>query len=89
MGVYYRLVNLETKEAIEPEQIGGGGIRHNAVVNGDASRLFAHLHLRGEDAWRLVGDDGYDGLVDATEKYREEFNKMYPDAKIERCHDDF
>lgn len=83
MGVYYRLVNITTNESIEPGQIGEGGVKHFAIVNGDAGRIFAHLHLIGANEWAIAGDDDLE-LVDATEKYREQFNEFYPTARIER-----
>jgi hypothetical protein len=88
MGVYYRLVNLETKEAIEPGEIGGGGVKHYAIVNGDTARLFTWLHMLGETEWFIAGDDDYEGLTDATDTYLDRFNEWYEGAKIERCHDD-
>lgn len=86
MGVYYRLVNLTAKESIEPDQIGAGGVKHFAIVNGDAARMLAHLHIIGEREWTIVGDESGEelDLIDATEKYREYFNRFYPTARIER-----
>lgn len=87
MGVYYRLVNLQKREAIEPGKIGGGGVKHRAVVNGDAARMLAYLHIYVDSDWTVMGDDDHD-LTDATEAWVGRFNLMYPDDKISMCGDD-
>lgn len=83
MGVYYRLVNTETNESIEPHRIGGGGIKYYAIIHGAAASMFAYLHMYVSNEWRIVGDDSIDGLEDATVKYVDKFNELCPTDKIE------
>ncbi len=85
MGVYHKFVNLETKERIEIGKIGGGGIKHFAVCNGDPSRLFTFLHMLGETGWRVVDDTGgrYGDLYyDCKEEGDDEFCTDVTEKKV-------
>lgn len=91
MGVYYKLVNRVTKERIEPDMIGGGGIKFGALIAGPSSKLLMFLHLKGQQDWTVLGDTGDEYsetekegspgyLADMTEVYRQEYN-LYWDGQ--------
>jgi hypothetical protein len=91
MGVYYRLVNLATKERIEPSGIGDGGVKRDSLILGKTANLFMFLVMTQEAGtlWLVVGDNDEDSDLyydckirstpdyceDATEKYRLLFNE--------------
>ena len=89
MGIYYKFVNLGTKERIEPTFVGGGGVKSGAIILGDAARLFTFLHVYVHHGWRIYSDASCDGpymdsedrgsadyCADMTEHYVGEFNRM-------------
>lgn len=82
MGIYYKLVNHQTRERIEPSHLGGGGIKFAAMIAGPSSKLLMFLHLGGDSDWTVVGDTGAayeeaEAYADATETYRVRYNEWW------------
>lgn len=99
MGVYYKLVNRVTRQRIEPELLGSGGIKHSSIVFGPAGRIFAWLHMKGKADWRVIDDCGeeyfltetkyadIEPFTDVTEEMRLAFNSYYPSDPIAKNED--
>jgi len=59
MGIYYRLVNLDKREYVEPERFSGGNIKFSAFTGGVLAEFCFNL-MRGEwagDRVVLAGDE--------------------------------
>ena len=89
MGTYYRIVNHATKERIEPDCIGSGGLKERAMIGGAAGRLFMFLHIWGDShKWEMLhdcGDEYYQSAAykNVTSDKAKEFNEFYPEMWID------
>lgn len=101
MGVYYKLVNVDRKERIEPGGIGLGGIKSGAIIFGASARLLAYLLIYHGPSWRLVADESDDNsyfestdrghanyCADMTEHYVAKFNEYAPAEHRIELYDD-
>ena len=55
MGVYYLLVNHETKEKLDPALVGSGNIKRSGIIFGAVAHLFTFLFMRDPN-WTILGD---------------------------------
>lgn len=70
MGVYYKLVNRQKRQRIEPSRLGAGGIKWGAMVHGDSAHLLMFCHLRGDTGWTVLSD-GTDEYFDIEDQYED------------------